>query len=214
MPVSWGPCCTRTILFLFLFFNVLVPVRTSCLSAFLSPSHFLSSSLPPFSSLFIARPSVHFFFVTFRQYTFLVPFSIGFLLYRTASSRRSSCSSGSSAPSLRLFSLVPSACPSRLLCEAIMYRIRYHLIAILGIEKSLVVTVPNTVCFRCENFHILFFQMKIFARLFLETFARRVCIENFNIGRVYFRDSGQKEERGNEKRMDKREKENRKEIKK
>lgn len=42
-------------------------------------------------------------------------------------------------PLLRLFSFVPSACPSRLLLLGmIMYKIKYHLIAILEVEKSLV----------------------------------------------------------------------------
>lgn len=82
LPVSWGPCCTRTILFLF--FNVLVPVRTSCLSASLSFSLSLLVS-PAVLLSFYLTAIVHLFFVTFRQYiSFLVPFSIGFLFYRTA----------------------------------------------------------------------------------------------------------------------------------
>lgn len=145
MPVSWGPCCTSTILFLFLFFSVLVPAWTSCLS--ISVSLFSSFRPRPFRrfSLFLSYARRSPFFVTFRRCLslFLSPSVSSFV--GQPPSRRSSCSSGSSAPSLRLFSLVPSACPSRLLYEVIMYRIRYHLIAILGIEKSLVVTVPNTI---------------------------------------------------------------------
>lgn len=139
---------------------------TDVLSFYFSP--FLS--LPVLFSLFIVRSSFT-FFVTFRRYTFPCSFPSVSSFVGQPPLRCSPCSSGSSAPSLRLFSLVPSACPSRLLYEVIMYRIRYHLIAILGIEKSLVVTVPNTVYFRCDNFHI-FFLMKIFAWLFFETFAR------------------------------------------
>lgn len=84
LPVSWGPCCTRTILFLFLFFNVLVPVRTSCLSTSLSFPHFSLSLLVslPLSSLFIARPSP--FSLRSTDIPFLVLFSIGFLFCRTA----------------------------------------------------------------------------------------------------------------------------------
>lgn len=191
LPVSWGPRCTRTILFLFLFFSVLVPVRTSCLSASLF-SYFPPRLFHRFH-LFSSFTSFSLRSVSVYLSLFLSPSVSSFV--GQPPSRRSSCSSGSSAPSLRLFSLVPSACPSRLLYEVIMYRIRYHLIAILGIEKSLVVTVPNcTVYLRCENFHF-FFYMKIFAL----TILRNVCStlsRIFNIERVYFRDSRQKRSTG------------------
>lgn len=151
----------------------------SCLSTS-PPCLFLSLSLSPFSSLFIARPSFT-FFVTPIYLSLFLSSSVSSFVERPPS-RRSSCSSGSSAPSLRLFSLVPSACPSRLLYEVIMYRIRYHLIAILGIEKSLVVTVPNTVYFRCDNFHTSFFsQWRLFAilRNVCSTLSRILTLEEF-----------------------------------
>lgn len=127
---------------------------------------FLPLSFPLFSSprpfhrfpLFLSYAHRSPFSLRSTDIPFLVLFSIGFLFCRTATFVTLFLLFGILRASLRLFSLVPSACPSRLLYEVIMYRIRYHLIAILGIEKSLVVTVPNTgtIYFRCENFHIFF----------------------------------------------------------
>lgn len=172
LPVSWGPCCTSTILFLFLFFSVLVPARTSCLSTSISLfSSFRPRPIRRFFLSFYRTPVVHLF-------RYVPPISLSLFLSPSVSSfvgqppsRRSSCSSGSSAPSLRLFSLVPSACPSRLLYKVIMYRIRYHLIAILGIEKSLVVTVPNTISTSgARTFTTFFFNEDICL-----TILRNVC---------------------------------------
>lgn len=128
---------------------------TDVLSFYLSLFLVLCSFIPSLSFLFIARPYRSLFSLHSVDIPFLVPFSIGFLFCRTATFVTLFLLLGIlRAGSLRLFSLVPSA--SRLLYEVIMYRIRYHLIAILRIEKSLVVTVSNTIYFRCENFHFFF----------------------------------------------------------
>ena len=78
-----GPCCTRTILFLFLFFNILVPIHTSCLVvsllSFISPCLFYH--FPLFLSYISSFTS---FSLSFTDIPFLVPFSIGFLFCRTA----------------------------------------------------------------------------------------------------------------------------------
>lgn len=166
-------------------------VLSFCLSFLFTFSPRLSCRL---SSLFIAhghRTPLFRYIPPIYLSLFLSPSVSSFI--GQLPSRRSSCSSGSSAPSLRLFSLVPSACPSRLLYEAIMYRIRYHLITILGIEKSLVVTVRSTSGART---FIFFFPNEDICWLLLETFARHVCSDNFNIGKVYFRDSRQKRSTG------------------
>lgn len=149
MPVSWGPCCTRTILFFFfLFFNALLaPARTFrlplSLSFSLTPPLCLPVSvsflplLALISSLFAIHRSVlssqlHSavylsFFLSFSNISSLL--SIG----QSPSFQRSSCSSRG------LFTFVSSACCPRLLVlGVIVYKIGYHLIAILEIEKSLV----------------------------------------------------------------------------
>lgn len=72
LPVSWGPCCTRTILFFFLFFNALLaPAR--------EPSSSFSLLLSYFSPCLSSSPSLsRADFLSFRNTSISPLFSVTF----------------------------------------------------------------------------------------------------------------------------------------
>lgn len=181
LPVSWGPCCTSTILFLFLFFNVLVPVRTF-LSFYLSTLPL--SFLVPFTVFlsFYRTPVVHLF--RYADIPFLVPFFIGFLLCRAATF----------ATLFLLFGIlrsVPATLQSRSVRVPFSFTLRSDHVQD-QISPNRDPRDREVSCSNCTQYgllqvrqlsHFFFFLMKIIchsSKRLLDT------IENFNIGRFYF----------------------------